>query len=77
MLLVRYVFEGALQIEVLFTWKIRMAFIVVISLLESKNTTAARVTLVKNLEREENIWKFDFTYHHIFKLKSEDFSISV
>ena len=32
---------------------IRMAFIVVISLLESKNTTAARVTLVKNLEREE------------------------
>ena len=59
MLLVRYVFEGALQIEVL------------------KNTTAARVTLVKNLEREENIWKFDFTYHHIFKLKSEDFSISV
>ena len=32
-----------------------MAFIVVISLLESKNTTAARVTLVKNLEREENI----------------------
>ena len=34
---------------------IRMAFIVVISLLENKNTTAARVTLVKNLEREENI----------------------
>ena len=77
MLLARYVSEGALQIEVSFIRNDTYGCCCRDIVIGEQENRGRSYNFSWNLESGGNIGKIYFTYHHIYKLKSEDFSISV